>query len=64
MPSFFLIQGILCKHIPQNIALNINLKYILRKELAKIKLRNIEQVSKVHLQLEIRKLQMSLDPKL
>jgi hypothetical protein len=32
----------------------------MRKELAKIKLRDIKQVLKAHLQLEIRKLQMSL----
>jgi hypothetical protein len=30
------------------------------KELTKIKLNNIEKVSKAHLQLEIRKMQMSL----
>jgi hypothetical protein len=37
-----------------------NLTPLLRKELAKIKLRNIKIVSTAHLQLEIRKLQMSL----
>jgi hypothetical protein len=33
---------------------------LLLKELAKIKLRHIKKVSKAHLQLEIRKLQISL----
>ncbi|MBA4322839.1 MAG: hypothetical protein C0408_08495 [Odoribacter sp.] len=60
MPSFFFnmknpLQAHSAKH-----KFNINMSTLLRKELAKIKLRDIKKVSKAHLQLEIRKLQMSL----
>ena len=43
-----------------NIKYDTNLNPLLRKELAKIKLRIIKKVTKAHLQLEIQKLQMCL----
>jgi hypothetical protein len=48
------------RHIPQNPKFNIYLNSHLPKELAKIILRAIRKISKPHLQLEIRKLQMRL----
>jgi hypothetical protein len=62
MPSFFYLlkQKIICKHIPQNKTYDKNQNSLLRKELAKIIISHNLKDSMAHLQLEIRKLQMSL----
>jgi hypothetical protein len=59
--SFFYLKNPLQAH-SANITYDTNQNTLLRKEFAKIKLRVIKKVSKAHLQLEIRKLQMSLPP--
>jgi hypothetical protein len=61
MPSsFFILKNPLQAH-PADLTLTIKGNSFRREELAKIKLINIKKVSKPHLQLEIRKLQMSLN---
>ena len=51
---FFRMKNLLQAH-SANSTFNKNMNPPLRKELAKIKLREIKKVSKAHLQLEIRK---------
>jgi hypothetical protein len=60
MPSFFFNMKNPLQAHPADLTLTIKGNSFRREELAKIKLRHINKVSKAHLQLEIRKLQMSL----
>jgi hypothetical protein len=61
MPSFFFKMKNHLQAHPADLTLTIKSNSFRREELVKIKLRNIKRVSTAHLQLEIRKLQMSLN---